>query len=158
LARRSRLSSGRHVLTAYDRYSPSPSPNLGVGHSYPLTEAHAGLNALDCSPCDGYCSPEWHLVRPRFPLHRLPVLAPFSRPRLRHCVLKVIPILSGYLDHPNSPRNPGLSRLHRLRHRGREQRRPCPARADNPPTPDPDHSSLIHWPRCSGNSSCGSLN
>jgi hypothetical protein len=48
LARRSRLSSGRRVLMAYDRYSPSTSPNLGVGHSYPLTEAHASFNAPDC--------------------------------------------------------------------------------------------------------------
>jgi hypothetical protein len=50
LARRSRPSLGRRVFTATGHCSPSPSPNLGIEHPYPLPEAYANLSTPDYSP------------------------------------------------------------------------------------------------------------
>jgi hypothetical protein len=134
LAHWSRSSSGCRVVTASGHCSPSPSPNLGVEHSYPLAEAHAASTRRIIPHHDGYCSPEWPLVRPSPPpLRRPPVSAPFSQPMPRHIIHKVLPKLSSYLDHPSALRNPDLPCFWWLRCRGREQRRPWPTGADKPP-------------------------
>jgi hypothetical protein len=129
----SRPSSGRRVLTTSGHYSPSLSPNLGVEHSYPLPEAHVSLSAPDYSPPRRVLLAGVTSSPLKVPLQRLPVSASFSQPILCHCVRKVIHFLSSYPDHPSAPRNPGLPHLQRLRHHGREQRRPWLAEADKPP-------------------------
>jgi hypothetical protein len=80
LARQSHPSSDHRDFTASGQYRPSPCPDLGVEHPYPLPEAHASLSAADYPHRDGYCSPKWLLACPRFPLRRLPVSVPFLQP------------------------------------------------------------------------------
>jgi hypothetical protein len=103
LASWSRPSSDRRVFTASDRYSPSPCPNLGVEHSYPLTETHAGLGAPDCPPLRRGLLAGALYGPPEVLLRRLPVSAPFLQPRLCHSVRKVLPNLPGYPDHHSAP-------------------------------------------------------
>jgi hypothetical protein len=57
---------------AFGWYNPSPCPNLGVEHSYPLAKAHVGLGAPDYPPS------QWVLLvgvvsgLPKVLLRRLP--------------------------------------------------------------------------------------
>jgi hypothetical protein len=97
-------------------------------------------------------------ILPEVLLHRLPVPAPFLRPRRRHSVRKVLPNLHGYPDHPSAPKNTSQPHLLRLRHRDRARCRPSPTELINPQKPDPGRPPLIWWPRSLDNDSRGSWN